>query len=431
MPHNRADFFLGALALGVPILVGGAAQAASVTVDFNARADGTPFVAPTRFVDTVPLTEELAALGVRFVGGGGVLSGSFGVSGASGPNYLVFNARSTARYANGAAAAPPEQVRFDRPANLVRLRVGSAEGGTATLRAFDASGNVVGTAQVALTPTAKPVEVQSPAYNVAAVELTVTGARTVVADDLVFVVQDETNLPPVTECALDGRAGANGWFLGDVRDTLTARDPDGTVAATRCRVDGGEWQPYSEPVVVTGEGTHAFEYQSLDEDGAWEDVQAESVKIDTAPPAVDLRLSRLLLWPPNGKMLPVVVNGSTADTGSQGVKVVFEVKDEYGEVQPALSAFGETIRLQASVRPKDCNGRLYRVTATATDEAGQTNSVSRFVLVPRSWCPPHKEAAAVKQGVKAKEAEKLNKPAPKKPEPKNDEKAKGSVKKKG
>jgi hypothetical protein len=207
------------------------------------------------------------------------------------------------------------------------------------------------------------------------------------------------------------------------------------VVATRCRVDGGEWQPYSEPVLVTGEGVHTFEYQSLDEDGTWEDVQSETIKVDTGAPVLQMRLSRSVIWPPNGQWVPVVVNGSAVDSGSGGVKVVFEVKDEYGEVQPVLSAFGETIQLRAGVRRKDGNGRLYCVTATATDEAGWTATVTRQVLVPRFWCQPPRKVEVVKPKpvvrpkpvlkpkpvVKVKETEKSKKPAPptlKKVEPK-------------
>jgi len=45
-----------------------------------------------------PLREEYAAQGVHFTGGGGVLTGNFGVSGFSGANLLAFNARAAAAY---------------------------------------------------------------------------------------------------------------------------------------------------------------------------------------------------------------------------------------------------------------------------------------------------------------------------------------------
>lgn len=305
MRDEIAYISLGATALGLLILAGGTAHAASVTIDFDNQPDGSPLAAPARFADGVPLREQFAAKGVHFEGGGGVLSGSFGVTGTSGPNFLAFNARVSARYSTGEPAAPPEQIRLDQPADLVRLNVASSEGGTATLTALDQGGNTVGSAQLALSATAAPLSVQSTDYNIAAVQLSLAGSRSMVADDLVFVVRDKQNQPPVTHCTLDGPTGANGWYLGDVQATLTAEDPDGSVVATRCRVDGGDWEPYSAPVLVSGEGSHRLEYQSLDNEGAWEAAQTETVKIDLTPPSIDLSVSPSLLRPSEHRMVPV------------------------------------------------------------------------------------------------------------------------------
>jgi hypothetical protein len=569
MPSNQSKHALRGAALGLLILAGGAAHASSVTVNFDLLPDGTPFLAPNQFALTTALREQFAGSGAHFIGGGGVLTGYFGVAGTGGLNFMAFNARAAARYVDGSSAAPPEQIRFDRPANLVRLLVGSSEGGTATLTAFDAAGNALGSAQLGLTARVVPLQVTSTDYRIASVGLGVTGSRSAVVDDLVYVVQDAVNVPPTTQCALAGPAGTNGWYLGDVTATLTAHDSDGTVVANQYRVDGGTWQPYSTPVVITGNGKHTLEYQSIDNSGAWEDVQSASVnidttppttqcalagpagdngwylgnvtatltaqdpddtvvatqyrvdggtwqpfsapvvitgegkhtleyqsvdnagvwedvqaasvkidttppttqcalagpagdngwylgdvtatltaqdaygtvvaiqyrvdggtwqaysapvvitgegkhtleyhsvdnagawedvqsdslKIDTTPPVVDLRLSRPYLWPPNGKMVPVVVNGSASDAVSGGVVVRFQVVDEYGKLHPSLTGFGQTIQLQAWVNPKDWNGRYYWVTATATDGAGRTSTVKRWVVVPHHACAGWKEPA--------------------------------------
>src|SRR4051794_11969751 len=286
MRNNRSERLLGALALGVSTLTGGAAHAASVTVNFDTLPDGTAFVAPTAFSNTMPLRDEYAQVdGVHFLGGGGVLSGNFAVSGLSSPNFLAFNMRASAVCRDGVThPTPPEQIRFDQPANLVRVNVGSSEGGTVTLTALDANGNSVGTAQLPLTLTLTPLSVQSTTYNIASVQLILTGSRSMVVDDLLFMVQDQADVPPVTQCALDGPAGPNGVFLGDVHATLAATDADDTVAATRYRLDGSDWQPYSAPVLISGNGPHTLLFQSLDSRGLWEDVKSQSVMIDTTSP---------------------------------------------------------------------------------------------------------------------------------------------------
>jgi Big-like domain-containing protein len=570
MRIHKTERILGAAALGFLILAGGAANAASVTVNFDILPDGSPYVAQTTFAATAgPLREEWAADGVHFLGGGGVLTGNSGVYGTSGLNLLAFDVRLMAAYQNGTIPAPPEQISFDQPADLVRINVGSVAGGTATLTAFDVKNNPVGSAQLALSSTVAPLWVQSSSYNIVSVKLALTGCRSMVADDLVVVIQDHANVPPSTTCALDGPAGngcflgdvqatltstdpddtvaatrynldnsgwqpysspvtitgngshtlqfqsvdsngnwedvksqsleidttrptttctldgptgnngcflgdvtatlaatdpddavaatqynldgggwqpysspvsitgngphtlqfqsqdsdgnweavksqslkidttrpatqcvlsgpagANGWYTGPVQATLTASDPDDAVAATRCRTDGGAWQPYTAPVTISGDGTHTLEYQSQDSSGNWEGVQSENVKIDTTPPSVQLSPSPSILMARHDyvqekrghksdprDMVPVVVSGAASDAVSGVASVQFQVKDEYGQVQPALARFGQTILLQATVKPDDRDGRWYTLTVTVTDNAGQKSSVSGLVRV--------------------------------------------------
>ncbi len=60
----------------------------------------------------------------------------------------------------------------------------------------------------------------------------------------------------------------------------------------------------------------------------------------------------------------------------------FQVEDEYGTIEPALSDFGETIKLEAARDGNDKDGRIYTITVIATDDAGNTNSDSTTIIVP-------------------------------------------------
>jgi FG-GAP-like repeat len=112
---------------------------------------------------------------------------------------------------------------------------------------------------------------------------------------------------------------------------------------------------------------------------------------DTTPPVITVSATPKVLWPPNGKMVPVTVSGTITDTGS-GVNVnsaTYAVKDEYGEVQPhgAITlgpegAYSFTILLQASRLGSDLDGRRYAVTVRAKDNAGNGGSKARVVTVP-------------------------------------------------
>jgi len=112
---------------------------------------------------------------------------------------------------------------------------------------------------------------------------------------------------------------------------------------------------------------------------------------DTTPPVITLSATPKVLWPPNGKMVPVTVSGTITDTGS-GVNVnsaAYAVKDEYGELQPhgAISLgpggnYSLTILLQASRLGTDLDGRRYTVTVRAKDNAGNGGSMTSAVTVP-------------------------------------------------
>jgi FG-GAP-like repeat/FG-GAP repeat len=114
---------------------------------------------------------------------------------------------------------------------------------------------------------------------------------------------------------------------------------------------------------------------------------------DTTPPVITLFVTPRVLWPPNGKMVPVTVSGTITDTGS-GVNVnsaAYTVKDEYGRVQlkgaVTLDFGGKysfTVLLQASRLGTDLDGRRYTVTVRAKDNAGNGASKTAVVTVPHN-----------------------------------------------
>jgi hypothetical protein len=114
---------------------------------------------------------------------------------------------------------------------------------------------------------------------------------------------------------------------------------------------------------------------------------------DTTPPVVTLAATPKILWPPNGKMVPVTISGTITDTGS-GVNAnsaEFAVQDEYHLVQPhgkiTLDAAGNysfTILLQASRKGNDLNGRHYGIRVNATDNAGNRGVKWTTVIVPHN-----------------------------------------------
>jgi VCBS repeat protein/FG-GAP repeat protein len=116
-----------------------------------------------------------------------------------------------------------------------------------------------------------------------------------------------------------------------------------------------------------------------------------SVPPDTTPPVITLSVAPKVLWPPNGRMVPVTISGTIVDTGS-GVNAntaAYAVQDEYGEVQPlgAINlgpggTYSFTVLLQASRLGTDLDGRRYTVIVGAKDNAGNGGSKTSVVTVP-------------------------------------------------
>jgi len=120
-------------------------------------------------------------------------------------------------------------------------------------------------------------------------------------------------------------------------------------------------------------------------------VLLNNTSFDTTPPTITLSSTPKVLWPVDGKMVPVTISGTITDTGS-GVNVnsaAYAVKDEYGKVQPkgaiTLGAGGNysfTVLLQASRLGSDLDGRRYTIAVGAKDNAGNAASKSIVVIVP-------------------------------------------------
>ena len=111
---------------------------------------------------------------------------------------------------------------------------------------------------------------------------------------------------------------------------------------------------------------------------------------DTTPPVITLSATPNVLWPPNGKMVPVTISGTITDTrsGVNSRSPAYFVTDEYGQVQPtgaitlgAGGSYSFTVLLQASCLGSDLDGRHYTITVTASDSAGNAASQGGVVTV--------------------------------------------------
>jgi hypothetical protein len=97
--------------------------------------------------------------------------------------------------------------------------------------------------------------------------------------------------PPTSGAVLSGTTGENGYHTTPVAVTLSATDATSGVASTEYRVDGGSWEPYARPFLVSGDGAHAVDFRSTDRAGIIEAIRSKSFEVDTRPPATTATLS--------------------------------------------------------------------------------------------------------------------------------------------
>lgn len=113
---------------------------------------------------------------------------------------------------------------------------------------------------------------------------------------------------------------------------------------------------------------------------------------DTTPPAITVSATPETLGPPNGKRVPVTISGTIkdAESGVNASTAAYAVIDEYGLIQPngpiqvAMDgSYAFTIKLQASRKGNDRDGRQYTITVSAQDNEGNQGSKSTVVTVPQ------------------------------------------------
>lgn len=96
------------------------------------------------------------------------------------------------------------------------------------------------------------------------------------------VVAAQTGQGPALSLATESSTPASGWFTGPVKVKVTT-DSD---AQAYVDVDSGELRTYSEPVTVSGTGTHIVRALAMDADGQYSKILTLAVKIDGVAPVV-------------------------------------------------------------------------------------------------------------------------------------------------
>ena len=200
----------------------------------------------------------------------------------------------------------------------------------------------------------------------------------------------ETTAPETTATTAPAAPnGTNGWFTSDVTVSLTASDNCSGVASTEYSLDGVSFQPYAGSFTISTEGATTVSFRSTDLAGNTEAIKTLVVMIDKSAPTVSLSANPSAIKPPNGKMVPVTLSLDGADAVSGLASVSYTVTDEYGatlsiptrNLSGNSASWTETLLVEARREGSDRDGRLYTVTATLTDVAGNTSTATATIVV--------------------------------------------------
>jgi hypothetical protein len=200
------------------------------------------------------------------------------------------------------------------------------------------------------------------------------------------------SVAPVTTATLSPASpGETGWYRSAVTVSLGASDNCSGVARSEFSTDGGAtWEPYTGNLSFVSDGVKTVHYRSIDNAGNVEAAQSLTVRIDQTAPAISLSADPSVIWPPNGKTVPVTINGSGTDVVSGLAGVSYVVTDEYGaplgipsrSLNGGSATWKERFCVEARRKGYDRDGRVYQVVATLTDVAGNASTATVIILVP-------------------------------------------------
>jgi hypothetical protein len=181
--------------------------------------------------------------------------------------------------------------------------------------------------------------------------------------------------------------GSNGWYTSDVTVSLSVYDNLSAVAKTEYQVNDGAWITYTGTIPAFGDGIYKVGYRSTDQAGNIEQIKTVEFKIDKTAPILTVQLDKTSIWPSNHKMVTVsaAVYSSDATSGVASVVLTSITSDEpdsgQGDIQANIGSTDTTFSLRAERSGKG-TGRVYTITYTVTDKAGNKTVTPVIVTVP-------------------------------------------------
>lgn len=198
--------------------------------------------------------------------------------------------------------------------------------------------------------------------------------------------------PPVASISVSPMPNANGWnHTSPVTVKISASDAGGSgISQLRYWLNNGPTivvAGSSATISLSGQGSTLVNVRAIDNAGNVSAQATRTVNIELAPPVVTCAASPNVLWPPNGKMVPVTVAVSVSDTvsGPNGFKLLSATSNEPpagNSIQGFVVGTASTSGSLQARRNGSGNGRVYTLTYRGANKAGLTATCQATVTVP-------------------------------------------------
>jgi hypothetical protein len=405
-------------------------------VRWNGAPLATTFVSRTLIRALLPSTPQLATVGVGYVtvfqgapGGGTSRLAEFFVNDTGAP----VSGADTATSADGGATATVGGEGAGAPGSLTATITGS---GSVTVAQYEANPGPAVLFESANAYAELFVPPGSTLTGLTILDCNLNGGNVVMwSNGATWMLASPQTFDPATGCVTIAVGTATSPALSDLNATYLAGAIDSTAPATTAAgvltsgnaYSFGAWTnqtvavalhaidntggtglaqlTYSASGAVTipptttasghaalnvgTEGETTIAFTATDRAHNVERARSLLVRIDATRPAITAAATPSSLWPPNGKLVPVVVAGSITDDRSGVAEATYRVTDSYGAVQPVgivtVGADGRyvlTLQLPAEHRSDDRAGRRFVITILAKDRADNATAAQTEVTVP-------------------------------------------------
>lgn len=198
------------------------------------------------------------------------------------------------------------------------------------------------------------------------------------------------NNPPTANAGPNQPVECAGTSTSVTLDGSGSSDSDGSIASYTWTGSFGTASGVN-PTVALAHGSHTISLTVTDDDGDTATDEVVANIVDTTPPTVSLTVNPTNLWPPNHTMHVVATSVSAADVcGLESFNVTVtsdepingtgdgDTEPDWEVVDNGDGTFDVSVRAE---RAGGGDGRVYTITATATDDGGNTTSDSKEVTV--------------------------------------------------